>query len=259
LNRAAVVVPLYRAELTPEERLSLHHLRHYLREPDRIVVTPRSLRPALPDFERRPFDDSHFASVNAYSHLLLSPAFYKAFADYDYILIYQLDALVFSDQLEHWCGAGYDYIGAPWFKSHYDASSGFSRVGNGGFSLRRVRAFLDVLKSTHVPGWLDALTAPLPDVSALDLRKRASTMREARRGVHWYTQHYTLNEDHFWADRARLFDPGFRIAPVRDALRFAFENAPRTCFEANDNVLPFGCHAWAKWDRTFWEPYLMSA
>jgi small ligand-binding sensory domain FIST len=28
-----------------------------------------------------------------------------------------MDCLVFSDQLLAWCNRGYDYVGAPWFKS----------------------------------------------------------------------------------------------------------------------------------------------
>jgi hypothetical protein len=33
--------------------------------------------------------------------------------------------------------------------------------------------------------------------------------------------------------------------------------APRFCFEQNDMRLPSGCHAWPKYDRKFWEPYLL--
>jgi len=44
---------------------------------------------------------------------MMSPAFYDAFKAFDYILIYQLDAFVFRDELEYFCSLGYDYIGAP--------------------------------------------------------------------------------------------------------------------------------------------------
>jgi hypothetical protein len=33
--------------------------------------------------------------------------------------------------------------------------------------------------------------------------------------------------------------------------------APRLCFELNGRKLPFGCHAWQRYDRGFWEPYLL--
>ena len=49
----------------------------------------------------------------------------------------------------------------------------------------------------------------------------------------------------------------FSIAPFETALKFSFEVAPRQCFEMNNQSLPFGCHAWARYDRSFWEPYLI--
>jgi hypothetical protein len=77
-----------------------------------------------------------------------------------------------------------------------------------------------------------------------------------RRGVKWYTTNYALNEDRFWSDRALFFNPNFRVAPVSTGLQFSFERHPRYCFEQNGHKLPFGCHAWGKWDRAFWETYL---
>ena len=53
--------------------------------------------------------------------------------------------------------------------------------------------------------------------------------------------------------------PGFRGATVDEGLRFAFESAPRRCFELTGHKLPFGCHAWERFDRAFWEPYLLPA
>jgi len=38
---------------------------------------------------------------------------------------------------------------------------------------------------------------------------------------------------------------------------FSFEVGPKHCFEKNNQTLPFGCHAWAKYDREFWKPYLL--
>ncbi len=98
----------------------------------------------------------------------------------------------------------------------------------------------------------------MPDLAPYRLIKRLRVLKEARRGIGWYAGRYSLNEDRFWSDRARLFDPGFRIAPVATALSFAFERAPRHCYAANGGRLPFGCHAWPRWDRAFWEPHLLA-
>lgn len=70
---------------------------------------------------------------------------------------------------------------------------------------------------------------------------------------------YGLNNDFFWATQAVKYLPSFRVATVEEALKFAFEGAPRKCFEMNGRRLPFGCHAWARYDRAFWEPFLVSA
>jgi hypothetical protein len=40
-------------------------------------------------------------------------------------------------------------------------------------------------------------------------------------------------------------------------MRFAFEAEPRRCFERIGNRLPFGAHRWQKFDRAFYEPYLL--
>jgi len=66
-----------------------------------------------------------------------------------------------------------------------------------------------------------------------------------------------LNEDCFWSFKAADYYPGFKIASVSDGLSFSFEAAPRRCFERNVDHLPFGCHAWGKYDRKFWEPFLL--
>lgn len=258
----AVVVPIYRNELLPEERLSLCHLETFLGRYDRLFVAPSRLRPSHPGFEVVSFPDEYFESVESYSRLLLSASFYRTFEQYRYVLIYQLDCLVFSDALADWCAAGYDYVGAPWLTDPSVPGRGFSRVGNGGFSLRRVAACLRVLESERyltkpVALWRDLLQAPLPDLDRSQLLKRIRVLREVRRGAGWYASHYSLNEDRFWSDRARLFFPGFRIAPVEEALRFAFERAPRYCFAHTGGPLPFGCHAWSRWDRAFWEPHLI--
>ncbi len=63
--------------------------------------------------------------------------------------------------------------------------------------------------------------------------------------------------DIFWSDEAVHYYPDFKIADVATGLRFAFEVSPRLCLERNQQQLPFGCHAWARYDRAFWEPYLL--
>jgi hypothetical protein len=67
------------------------------------------------------------------------------------------------------------------------------------------------------------------------------------------------NNDTFIANRSTHYYPEFKIASLETALRFSFECVPRYCFELTGRTLPFGCHAWPKYDRAFWEPYLLLA
>jgi uncharacterized protein DUF5672 len=77
--------------------------------------------------------------------------------------------------------------------------------------------------------------------------------------VFGYLKILQSNEDAFWGLDASYFKPDFRVAPLDVALSFAFEKDPRYCFESNGRRLPFGCHAWAKWDKAFWQPYLIGS
>jgi hypothetical protein len=67
------------------------------------------------------------------------------------------------------------------------------------------------------------------------------------------------NEDAFWSFEAMQFDPLFRVAPLNEALKFAFEMNPAYCYNLNGGQLPFCCHAWARYDRAFWENMLKSS
>src|SRR5262249_50745689 len=91
------------------------------------------------------FDPGFFRTAEAYSRLLLTADFYRAFASYEFMLVYQLDVFVFRDELAAWCARGWDFVGAPWIgcewlaelKVQWPAATRDNVVGDGGFSLRR--------------------------------------------------------------------------------------------------------------------------
>lgn len=269
-NTVAIVVPLYRSELDADEQISHRHLVQFLGKFDKYLVSPESLEFSLEGFVVKHFRDEYFHSTATYSALLLSREFYQAFADYKYILIYQLDCLVFSDQLLEWCSKDIDYVGAPWFRADGIDFVSEAAVGNGGFSLRKVASFLRVIDSPgfarKIDEYRDALCAARPWYAQLlciprKLRRRVNLALRKRRDIVGHMEPVPpgerLNEDCFWSFKARDYRPNFRVASVAEALRFSFEKAPRRCFERNGGHLPFGCHAWNKYDRQFWEPYLL--
>src|SRR5690606_14031963 len=111
------------------------HLEHYLGGYDKYFVVPRRLRVSRPGFGIESFRDDYFGSGKAHARLQLSEEFYRRFESYRYILMYHLDALVFSDQLMDWCESGLDYVGAPWLQCEDTPWVTRSRVGNSGFAL----------------------------------------------------------------------------------------------------------------------------
>lgn len=286
---ALVVVPVVRPAPTAEERISWQHLLDHLgRHPlcllaaDHLDVRWFTAQCEHARVVRLPPAD--LASRRSYNRLLMRDTFYRHFTAHECMLIYQLDCLVFRDELEFWCQRPFDYIGAPWVRA--DGAGGFVwRTGNGGFSLRRIDACLRVLTTRRHPrlqaevaawmAWLDvtlripprlrprALSALADDANALPGRLKVAQEKLGRPltwlplgGVRVFQRAYPGNEDLFWALVAPLINPTFRIAPVEEALAFAFELEPRAAFERTGHRLPFGCHAWARYDRAFWESHL---
>jgi hypothetical protein len=225
-QRVAIVIPVHRLPLRPHELASLTQMRHHLLCFDRIVISPASLDTSSLGLPTYAFEDHWFESIESYSRLLLDQSFYAAFKNYEFILIHQLDALVFSSNLNDWCDQGFDYIGAPWFHNYSSKpAGGLWATGNGGLSLRKVRTFLELLEK--------------PQIAAA----AASTSQP---------------EDVFWSFEAAKLSDEFNIAPPNESVKFAVESGPRYCFSINNNTLPFGCHYWERIDPEFWQCFLVA-
>ena len=262
----AIVIPMSnRAELTPDEEISFRHLLYFLGKYDRYLVVPRNLQVSSRGSGIKRFDNKFFGSIKAHNKLMLSNIFYKSFVDYKYILIYHLDSLVFSDQLTQWCEMDYDFIGSPWIKHDEAPYHGMpvyeGKVGNGGFSLRKVKSFLKVINSKEYfikPSEYWKYYASKPwHIQCLNYYKKILKRFTMFNNAKLELSRFKDNEEAFWANRAKHYYSDFKIPSVNTALRFGFECVPRYCFEKNSYNLPFGCHAWQKYDRAFWEPYLL--
>ena len=150
--KIAVVIPTHKSKLTDNESISFDLCIKNLGSHDIIVATGSGNDPEFirnkPEIKTIRFKSSDFKSENSYNRLLLSKRFYEQFINYDYILIYQLDCLVFCDELHEWCKKGYDYIGAPFIVSD-KGSDRYKLIatGNGGLSLRKVDSFNKLLLS----------------------------------------------------------------------------------------------------------------
>ncbi len=257
MKEVAVIIPIYKSALSGDEILSLRQCISVLGKYPLIVIKPASLdlkalTAQYPQLQTVSFKDDYFRSIHGYNSLMLSREFYKAFIDYRYILIYQLDAYVFKDELKEWCEKDYDYVGAPWpvrpiyshplmrlcswIKKQYctlfkrpNSQITNWRVGNGGLSLRKVSVMLDVLE------------------------KHWNTAEKYLRhsGNHMY------NEDVFFAVEPNRQCIMVKYPTWKEALEFSFDKYPDYCYRLNGNRLPFGCHGWNKKRmRKFWEPII---
>lgn len=254
-HSVAIVVPIHSVPSTESERLSLHLLRQHLSSYRRFIVAPTGLAlHGLDDFDIVRFPRRFFSSAHGYNRLLVTRRFYHAFAEYDWMLVHQLDALVFRDELSHWCEKEFDYIGAPIvIPVMWRPFNGL----NGGFSLRRVRAFRKVLHG----GSPQRLKMAANDMMFM---QRRLIFRVAKRCLLWLHLRGLLNaapalifrsgcpEDIFWCELAPLLDGNFKLAPPEVAKRFAFETEPSQLYQELGRRLPFGCHAWEKHEPEFW-------
>jgi hypothetical protein len=175
---------------------------------------------------------------------MLSHDFYRRFLTYKYILIYQLDAFVFRDELTYWCKQGYDYLGAPYLFVDYDtypirvlskyrlllktlnrvipSSYSYRRVGNGGFSLRNVKKSLAILQ-----------------------------FKKVNEGT-WKI----LMEDNFFSYWGNILFLFYRLAPEKVAVEFAIEIDAEKSYHFAKEKLPFGCHAFMRYAKNFWKPFI---
>lgn len=151
------VVPTHTAELTEIEWRRVHQTvqlagQVFFAVPEELDTSIFAARLG-PTVKFEFFPSRHFNSHESYNRWLLEPEFYKRFAEFEFLLISQTDALLIRDpgQLPR----NYDYIGAPWdpgWRLGWEPRNRtlvpqggifqkLLRVGNGGLSLPKISSF----------------------------------------------------------------------------------------------------------------------
>lgn len=239
MPKPVVLVPIYKTKLDPLEQYSLSHSLSALAGREIFFMGPEGLDRqyysehfgAIPYLA---FDPACFSSIPAYNRLLVSKAFYVRFADYDFILVLQTDAIILRDQLDYWCSQPFDYVGAPWPDGHelfvnagrFEGDNGKRvrvTVGNGGLSLRRVHKCLSLIEE-------------FGEVISIFDRTGSS-------------------EDLFFSFMGAL-SGDFVIPNEITASRFSLELKPAYYHAVNGGIVPMGGHAWWSYDPDFWLPHL---
>lgn len=261
--KVCIVIPIYSDVISSFEQVAMDQCFRILGSHPIYFVLPKGLENFISKHpyvirgqaKYRTFDDQFFTDIMAYNRLMKYTGFYQSFVSYDFMLIHQLDAFVFKDELIYWCKQGYDTIGAPLFEGHTDASaqSGMVSQGNGGFCLRNVLKCYDI-------------------VTKFKKLQYTRTFEDANRpfyiNFYRYIKHQLvftysgypyqpiINEDLFWAEVIPDNFPDFKVPRPTEALKFSFEVNPEILYQLNNEQLPFGCHAWWKYNLNFWLPHI---
>jgi len=211
---------------------------------------------------REYFDEFYFQGIDEYNKLLLSYEFYDRFRQFEYILIYQLDSFVFTDHLQKWVETNYDFIGAPLIRdAHHIATADNLFIGNGGFCIRKIQAFLDAFEYSGNLLSLREIVARYEVFKINKFWKRIPLMLLMllgyRNSFRYFSRTWKYNEDNFWTSFLVNTPLALNVPPVDVAIRFSFECRPSALFQMNHRQLPFGCHAWAKYEyEIFWSKYI---
>lgn len=221
-------IPVYKPELSLLEKIALEQLKNVLGNYKIIFIAPFFLKKIYEkSFQTICFNDKYFVNRESYSELLLSEFFYNQFTDYKYLLIYQLDAFVFKDELMKYCNMGYDYIGAPVVGSDWR----FFHVGNGGLSLRNVQKSL-----------------------AMVTRKE-----EIKKKMYTLMSYDYFAEDLFFSYCGYDKELDFHVPSPRLASTFSAEmDYAHGLRDIAERGLPFGCHYWSKMNYDFWKGHIES-
>ncbi len=255
-----VVIPVHSAAPKETELIAFDQCFKILSKYDIALIHPEGLdltvyTSRVSTFKSIPISRSWFESHLTYNLLKRSLHFYDLFKSYTYLLTYELDCFVFRDELSYWCSRGYDYIGAPWFDNYTGAQNKIVGVGNSGFSLRNVQTCRKILMSNRRDRSLRAIVSSYfksgnfvsYKLNLINLFKKIKY-----HSSFYLYQTFKGHEDAFWCIEIPKYFPEFRIASVDEAYKFSMEEQPEYLVNLNKGKLPFGIHAWYRFD--YWKP-----
>lgn len=230
----SVCIPIYKTVLDVKELRILNHSLKKAFGHEIFFAAPETMDISFygaqfPDAKILTFKSSFFQSERTYSQLLLQIEFYERFST-DFLLVLQTDALIFRDNLDYWASLNFDYIGAPWAGGidfpFATLTPSFSKdfslrptIGNGGLSLRKVSSMKLLLNQFKDQARIWASVGNPEDV--------------------------------FFGMAAQL-TPEFLIPNFLTAARFSIETFPSCFLELIAPEVPFGCHAFDRYEPDTW-------
>jgi len=267
-QQAIILIIAHKESLSSSEKLSLKQCYKILAKHHIKLICPSGLnieqyRNIISNIEVEFIDPKWHSSYAMFNLLKMNSLLYNKFEDYQYILFYELDAWVFKDELVSWCCKGFDYIGAPWFEGfHLPQTNKLIGVGNGGFSIRNIKSSLRVLNRIH----------QLRRIRKFWFKSRVQSIWRFYKMVSFFKFLFkiqsitdlntllflndSMQEDFYWTQLIAKTFSDYKVASIEEAVKFSFEVKPSLVFKMNNYQLPFGCHAWEKYEPDFWKEYI---
>ena len=109
MPKIIIIIPVYKKLLTEDEILSLKQCFKVLSKYEIRLACPDNLDVSEYNkiigktIKTERFAPCLFEGIKGYNELTTNCEFYNRFHDFDFMLIYQLDAWVFYDKLTEWC------------------------------------------------------------------------------------------------------------------------------------------------------------
>ncbi|MBX3254666.1 MAG: hypothetical protein KF862_11040 [Chitinophagaceae bacterium] len=266
-KKVCVVIPVHKPEMTYYEKVSLNACCRHLKNHDCFLVYPQQMDIAQylrihPGVIAKPVPAAWLSSVDCYNRMKVGIDFYRLFSNYRFMLTYELDAYIFSPDLENHRAFEFDFIGAPIFEGFIAAGHDARFLGclNSGFSMRNIQSCMYVMNNIHIIKRQWKLFKFFKSNFSVT-RKILLLLKWKKLPVfehdHWvaYMKEQYFHEDIFWSELIPVLFPFFRIADFRSACSFSFEVNARSLYELTGRQLPLGCHAWAKF-MDFWDDHI---
>ena len=254
-----IVVPIYR-QLTESELISLQSLENHLSQYTISFLSSQKWDLTTTLKHEWKIVEAHWLnSHQSYNRMMYSESFYRWYENYEWIFIFQLDGLILNGDLERWTAQNqYDFIGAPGIAYDSEGRALHVKRGfNGGVSLRRTSAFLNIFKKrviVSVEGesferfkWFRKCKLPFKTCVVKKIFELNSSLNR-----YYLYRIKGLMEDGYWSYAVRDQQKSLRCASESESMAFCFDRSPRYLYSLTSR-LPFAAHAWEKWEVDFWK------
>ena len=249
--QVAVLIPTHKNIFNYYEELSISKILNFYKNYfDIYFICPENIKESFKKYKVKiaSFPDKFFLNHKEYNKLCMSKNFYYRFQTYEYILVSQPDSIILEDKLTFWCQSNLSYIGGPSYHNKFITKKPKSPkyFCNGGFSLRKVNDFIEVLESDKI----FFKNLDFKQINQIFFRgyffkylKLIFNTIFSKNNNH-FKDNFFLNEDVFYTYFAKLFSSNFKTPKnVNDCASFAFSEGINYFFQNFKNT-PFGIHGY---------------